>query len=379
MEVGWALLASLRQREGGSITTAKSSIPDLVRQFDIQAKNTRVNGWYRGNPRAPAEDFPYGTIDHVDLDDLDERMDRHIGCLKQQANGRLLILVGFSIAYDLNHFYRDFPTGARHISAWVDLDNLLKRSQSPHVPSMGLGSSLRHLGYSATETPDPDVGMHQGKRSHVAAMDAIRTLALLEAVTGGNEEVRTRLLLEKKTNFPTLSVIAEPWTYPSPKFRLQILGARGRSGALPREIDSILKLGDLVYDRGNLAEFVGGHGRGSWYEGYTREHTREKKGLRAVRRQSGFLEFADKDKMRRFIEDASEWTFGGERLAIQVLFDPVTRYKLEHEKDQNDERKRKEREQKKHMPPLGILDKPEEEEEEEDIVDCLVGLCLDLV
>ncbi|KAK6855288.1 hypothetical protein PG990_008416 [Apiospora arundinis] len=360
-EVGWALLADLNQRENTSTETLDPSINGLVRQFDIQAKNTQVNEWYLESVGPQTEAFPYGTTDHVGLSDLDERMDKHIEYLKKQAKGRPLILVGFGIKNDLRHFWRDFPTGARHISGWVELQGLLRRSTQSHGPSMGLGTSLRALGYSFTETPDPMQGKAEARRTHIAAMESVRTLALLEAMASTDENVTSRLRLVERPNFPLLSLPREPWTYPSRLFQLKITNTRGRSEGLPPEIDSVSKLADFVYDRGNLAKSVSGWGRAARSTGSAYEPLWVCKGVRATRRQIGFLEFTDEEKMRRFAREASEWIFDGERLKVEVLFDPATKRKHKDEKTQDDGRKRKEREQKKQMPPAGILDLQNEE------------------
>ncbi|KAK7931776.1 hypothetical protein PG985_002488 [Apiospora marii] len=329
MEVGLSLLVNLRQQEEIS-PTDEPCLSSLVRQFDVQVKNTRVNAWYRGQLKVPAEDFPFGATNYIDLEDLDGEVDSQLQHFKKQARGRPLILVGFDVRYDLSHFWRDFPTGARHFSAWVDLDDLMKNSNSRNVPTMGLGEALRSLGYSPDESPHPILGTGQHKRGQIAAMESVRILALLEAVTRTNDDVASRLCMSDKPNFPFLRELPdEPWTFPSKKFRVQITSARGPSEALPREIDSILKLANVVYDRGNLARLVGGWGRGPSSVEYTRGATWTCKGVRADRRQIGFLEFADEDKMARFARDAT------------------TRRKYQDEKRQSDDRKRKEREQKK--------------------------------
>ncbi|KAK8130838.1 hypothetical protein PG984_007276 [Apiospora sp. TS-2023a] len=346
VEIGWSLLVNLSQQENIS-TADEPSLASMVRQLDVQVKNTQVNGWYRDGLKVPAEDFSFGATDCVDLEDLDERVDSHLRYFKEQAGGRPLVLVGFDVRYDLSHFWRDFPTGARHLSAWVDLDDIMKEASPRNVPTMGLGAALRSLGYSPIETPDPIHGTGQGKRRQVAAMESVRTLALLEAITRTKDDVASRLSISDRPNFPLLWELDEPWTFPSRNYRLQITSARGRSEALPREIDSILKLANVVHDRGNLARLVAGWGRGPRPVEYTRGATWACKGVRADQRQIGFLEFTDEDKMARFARDASGWTFEGEKLAIEILYDPVTRCKHQDEKRQNDDRKRKEREQKK--------------------------------
>ncbi|KAK8069445.1 hypothetical protein PG994_006061 [Apiospora phragmitis] len=189
LEVGWALLVNLGQRE--NISTTK----DLVRQFDIQVKNSQVNGWYRDSLRATVQDFPFGVTDHVDLEGLDEKVDSHLQYFKEQARERPLILIGFNVRRHLPHFWRNFPTGARHFPAWVDLDDLFRNSSLSRAPTMGLGVALRALGYDAIETADTMRGIGQGKRHVVAAMEAVRTLALLEVVTRPNDDEVTRLLL----------------------------------------------------------------------------------------------------------------------------------------------------------------------------------------
>ncbi|KAK8069446.1 hypothetical protein PG994_006062 [Apiospora phragmitis] len=105
-----------------------------------------------------------------------------------------------------------------------------------------------------------------------------------------------------------------------------------------------------------MARLVGGWGHGSCSVKSASETTRVYQGVRANRRQYGFLEFTDEDKMRRFAQDASKWTFDGEKLAIEILFDRATDHEYQYEQRQSDSRKRKEREKKKQTPPPEMLD-----------------------
>ncbi|KAK7992072.1 hypothetical protein PG988_000866 [Apiospora saccharicola] len=317
MEIGWSLLVNLSQQESISIA-GERSLASMVRQLDVQAKNTQVN-------------------------------DSHLRYFKEQAGGCPLVLVGFDVRYDLSHFWRDFPTGASHFTAWIDLDDIMKEASPRNVPTMGMGAALRSQGYSPIATPDPIYGTGQGKRRQVAAMESVRILALLEAITRTKDDVASRLSISDRPNFPLLWELDEPWTFPSRNYRLQITSARGRSEALPREIDSILKLANVVYERGNLAMLVAGWGRGPRSVEYTRGATWA---------------------WRAFARDASDWAFEGEKLAIEILYDPVTRRKHQDEKRQNDDRKRKEREQRKRTSSHEILDM----RGEEDVDGALEGL-----
>lgn len=182
-------------------------------------------------------------------------------------------------------------------------------------------------------------------------------LALLEAVTSTNDDVASRIFMSNRPDFPALWELPdEPWRFPSRKFRLQVTSARGSSEALPRKIDSIPKMATVVCGRRNFARLVAGWGRGPRSVEDPRGAAWTCKGVRADRRQIGFLEIADEDKMAKFARDAIGWMFEGEKPSIEILYDPATRRKYQDQKRQDDDRKREEKEQKKETPLNGMLD-----------------------
>ncbi|KAJ2986332.1 hypothetical protein NUW58_g5076 [Xylaria curta] len=162
-------------------------LSNFVRDHKVEAVSFKIKGRYddvrsRAQARAliPGSRYLHQSLEHlhfgtecfVDIEELEAALANRIEQFRRAAPGKQLVLVGLSLQNDLQRLCLEFPGIIRFFSRWIDLSTLIKAESSiPTTPNTGLGTALKVFGY-----PHADTGFD---RTHQAANDAIRTLAVL--------------------------------------------------------------------------------------------------------------------------------------------------------------------------------------------------------
>ncbi|KAI0022253.1 hypothetical protein F4780DRAFT_211082 [Xylariomycetidae sp. FL0641] len=326
---------------------SKPSLQDLATRFGIRPKCVHVIGrdefiTENRRRRRPQEPLVAGDIDDVAPSDLNDHIDAVVKRFKEEAGGRPLVLVGYSVGGDIQRMYTEFPKAARHIDAWADLDGVLRCLRNPGIGGYSLGGSLAIMGYSRRNCADLNSSRRPWR--HCAGMDALRTVALLEGLRSISEDVAVGLRLARNQQSKMATVNVRAWDELDDRYvrlkrryaaSVKPLGSTG----LPVTINSAVKLAHFMQVAGYSPLHVIGHG-------CSRDPAVPRNGrvTGRNRRTGGTLIFRSEKELMEFVSNMNGLVLDGVRVMVTSLFDPV--FAQEH-KERIEKRNNAQRTQRK--------------------------------